>query len=572
MYDKKPKIKLEGFALQGWDEIISFVSAKNNNSTILIIDCYVGIDQNELKANFKKIKHKLFVDTNKLFKSEKKLISLTERYMTTDVLFGNFTHLSLADYFDIGKLTAMRDKIRKTKGTVIIMGVGASLVEKGNIHIFADMPRWEIQQRMRRKEVKAIGIDNRKDAFSLQYKRGYFNDWKMIDKHKRNVYTKVDFWLDSTENNKPKLINRNMFFAGMEKAASSPFRVVPFFDPAPWGGKWMMEVCDLDRSKINFGWCFDCVPEENSLLFSVNNVEFEMPSVNLVYTKSKELLGEPVEARFGKEFPIRFDFLDTMDGGNLSMQVHPTTQFATENFGLTYTQDESYYLIDAKEDAHVFLGVKTGINNTEMLNELEKTQTEKDYIFDAEKYINYIPAKKHDHFLIPAGTIHCSGKNSMVLEISSTPNIFTFKLWDWNRMGLDGKPRPVNITRGKKVIQWNRNTEYVHKQLVNQFTTVAEGNGWREEKTGLHPNEFIETRRHWFSTKVKHQTNNSVNVLNLIEGACVIVESPSNAFQPFIVHYAETFIVPAAVGEYTIRPYGESEGKECATIKAYVRF
>lgn len=54
MYDKKPKIKLEGFALQGWDEIISFVSAKNNNSTILIIDCYVGIDQNELKANFKK--------------------------------------------------------------------------------------------------------------------------------------------------------------------------------------------------------------------------------------------------------------------------------------------------------------------------------------------------------------------------------------------------------------------------------------------------------------------------------------------------------------------------------------
>jgi mannose-6-phosphate isomerase class I len=452
------------------------------------------------------------------------------------------------------------------------MGVGASLVEKGNIHIFADMPRWEIQQRMRRKEVKAIGIDNREDAFSLQYKRGYFNDWKMMDKHKRNVYTKVDFWLDSTENNKPKLINRNTFFAGMEKAASSPFRVVPFFDPAPWGGKWMMEVCDLDRSKINFGWCFDCVPEENSLLLSVNNVEFEMPSVNLVYTKSKELLGEPVEARFGKEFPIRFDFLDTMDGGNLSVQVHPTTQFAIENFGLTYTQDESYYLMDAKEDAHVFLGVKTGVNNIEMLNELEKTQIEKEYIFDVEKYVNCIPAKKHDHFLIPAGTIHCSGKNSMVLEISSTPNIFTFKLWDWNRMGLDGKPRPVNITRGKEVIQWNRNTEYVHKQLVNQFTIVAEGNGWREEKTGLHPTEFIETRRHWFSTQVKHQTNNSVNVLNLVEGACVIVESPSNAFLPFILHYAETFIVPAAVEEYTIRPYGESEGKECATIKAYIKF
>jgi hypothetical protein len=62
-----------------------------------------------------------------------------------------------------------------------------------------------------------------------------------------------------------------------------------------------------------------------------------------------------------------------------------------------------------------------------------------------------------------------------------------------------------------------------------------------------------------------------VNVLNLIEGREIIVESPGGRFEPFIVHYAETFIIPAAVGEYTIRPHGESEGRECATIKAYVR-
>jgi hypothetical protein len=63
-----------------------------------------------------------------------------------------------------------------------------------------------------------------------------------------------------------------------------------------------------------------------------------------------------------------------------------------------------------------------------------------------------------------------------------------------------------------------------------------------------------------------------VNVLNLVEGREAIVESPVNQFEPFVVHYAETFIVPANVKEYTIRPYGESEGKEIATIKAYIRF
>ena len=70
---------------------------------------------------------------------------------------------------------------------------------------------------------------------------------------------------------------------------------------------------------------------------------------------------------------------------------------------------------------------------------------------------------------------------------------------------------------------------------------------------------------------ITHITNATVNVLNLVEGEEAIVESPTGDFDPFIVQYAETFIVPAKVVSYTIRPYGISEGKEIATLKAYVR-
>ena len=193
-------------------------------------------------------------------------------------------------------------------------------------------------------------------------------------------------------------------------------------------------------------------------------------------------------------------------------------------------------------------------------------------VFDTEKYVNKWPAKRHDHYLIPAGTVHCSGAGAMVLEISATPSIFTFKLWDWGRLGLDGLPRPINIGHGSKVIQWERQTEFVRHNLINQVEMIAEGDGWREERTGLHENEFIETRRHWFTDIVPHNTNGGVQVLNVIKGDELIVESPTGAFEPFIVHYAETFIIPACVGEYTIRPYGSSVGKYCGTIKAYVRF
>jgi hypothetical protein len=159
----------------------------------------------------------------------------------------------------------------------------------------------------------------------------------------------------------------------------------------------------------------------------------------------------------------------------------------------------------------------------------------------------------------------------MVREISATPYIFTFKMWDWDRPGLDGKPRPINIDHAEKVIDWSVKSERVSNELVNAIQPISQGDGWREERTGLHRSEFIETRRHWFTKKVFHKNTGGVNVLNLVEGPEAIVESPEFRFEPFIVHYAETFIVPAAAGDYTIGPYGSGNGKKLATIKAYVR-
>jgi len=346
--------------------------------------------------------------------------------------------------------------------------------------------------------------------------------------------------------------------------------VVPFFDPAPWGGQWMKQVCDLDGGKPNYGWCFDCVPEENSLLLRFDQTLFELPSIDLVFDQPRALLGDAVHGRFGDEFPIRFDFLDTMGGGNLSFQVHPLTEYIQQHFGMHYTQDESYYMLDTGADASVYLGLRDDINRQAMMADLKAAQSG-GADFPAEKYANKWPAKKHDHFLIPAGTVHCSGANAMVLEISATPYIFTFKMWDWGRLGLDGKPRPIHLNHGAANIQWDRTTDWVKKNLVNCIKPCLSGDGWREESTGLHEREFIETRRHWFTKIVPHDTHGGVNVLNLVEGEEAIVESLSGGFEPFVVHWAETFIVPAAVGGYTIRPHGASVGCECATMKAFVR-
>jgi hypothetical protein len=158
----------------------------------------------------------------------------------------------------------------------------------------------------------------------------------------------------------------------------------------------------------------------------------------------------------------------------------------------------------------------------------------------------------------------------MVLEISATPYIFTFKLWDWGRLGLDGKPRPINIEHGEKVLDWSRTSGWTKQHLVNQVEYVDQGIGWSEEKTGLHNLQFIETRRHWFTESVTHQTNGTVHVLAVVEGEEVIVESPSSAFEPFITHYGEVFIIPAAIDTYTITPSSKTSKKH-GTLQAFVR-
>ncbi len=578
-YDKTPFIRVDEKSeesVSGWEKIVSRLKKQieelKKPDAVIVINYYPGVNEEEL---FQHLIQPLDItnsfNANNLFKTEAEIKQLTYPDVTDDPVFGYITRLTFKDFFDEKKFRSSQQHLKSIKGLSLVFGYAASLlVSTPSLLIYADMPRWELQLRYRRKEVNNIGLNNKGEKPSLQYKRGFFVDWRVADKLKKETIAQWDYVLDTTKSLFPVMVSGNAYRSALQKTIQQPFRIVPFFDPGPWGGQWMKEVCDLDRKTINYAWCFDCVPEENSLLLKFGDIIFETPSINLVFYQSKQLLGEAVQARFGDEFPIRFDFLDTMEGGNLSLQVHPTTEYAQEHFGMHYTQDESYYILAAKEDSCVYLGLKTDTNPELMVAELEEAQG-KAIDFNVEKHVAKWPVKKHDHILIPAGTVHCSGANSMVLEISATPYIFTFKLWDWGRMDLDGKPRPIMINHGKNVIDWSRTEEWVNKNLINTVEKVAEGEGWIEEKTGLHEREFIETRRHWFSKPVYHIANGSVNVFNLIEGKEAIIESPKGKFNPFVIHYAETFIIPASIEEYTISPYGESEGQLIGTIKAFVR-
>jgi mannose-6-phosphate isomerase class I len=583
-YDQAPFVAVpggEGACVAGWEAIgrrlRDAIHARGPAHPVVVVECYPGVAEAEVAdALQRELQPVLTLHARQALRSEAEIDALCRPFLGgDDPVFGYLSPLTMPQFFDAGLLQARtRELAAAPPGLVLVVGVGARLIAQGDWLVYADLARWEIQQRQRRGEIGNLGAHNAAQAAGLKYKRAFFVDWRVADRWKKPLLRRADFFLDTTLRREPKLAEGNAVRRGFSEATRRPFRVVPFFDPGPWGGQWLKEVCDLDRASVNYAWGFDCVPEENSLRLGFGSLRFELPALDLVFDQPRALLGEPVHARFGDEFPIRFDFLDTMGGGNLSFQVHPLTEYIQQHFGMHYTQDESYYLLEAAPDASVYLGLREGVDPAAMARALAEAQ-QGGAPFDALRFAEKWPARKHDHFLIPAGTAHCSGANSMVLEISATPYIFTFKLWDWGRLGLDGRPRPIHLEHGLASLQWDRTTEWTRRELINRFEPRARGDGWREERTGLHEREFIETRRHWFSQAVPHDTGGmargGVNVLNLVEGDAAFVESPDGAFEPFVVHYAETFIVPAAVGRYTLRPHEATPGQEHATVKASVR-
>lgn len=572
-YDKRPAVTIsadEGDCARGWAEIISRLRS-NPSVRRIAIECYPGVFVDPfLEKLVSHLNPELVLDASASMLSPQEVEARFASMLGSDPVFACMEAHDLDEFFDPALVQLARHEAALVQGRIVAIGTGATIVLPDyELLVYVDVARWEIQQRQRRGQVPNLGLENAGDPAGQLYKRAFFLDWRAADRRKGELYNRVDYWIDGNASDSPGMVSGATLRDALEQVSRRPFRVVPFFDPGPWGGQWMRRKFDLPDGPKNYAWCFDCVPEENSLILRFGSREFELPALTLVHQQADNLLGGNILNLFGAEFPIRFDFLDTIEGGNLSLQVHPVRAYIQEQFAMPYTQDESYYLLDAAPDATVYLGLREGIDKNAMASDLREAQ-KGGKSFPAEQYVNKWPARKHSHFLIPAGTIHCSGRNSIVLEISATPYIFTFKLWDWGRMGLNGLPRPIHLDHGLRNIQWCRTTNWVRENLIDREEQVAAGEGWREERTGLHALEFIETRRHWFTQPVSHDTQGNLNVLNLVEGGEAIVESPTGAFPPMTIHYAETFIVPASVGPYTIRPAKPSD-RPLATIKAYVR-
>jgi mannose-6-phosphate isomerase class I len=352
---------------------------------------------------------------------------------------------------------------------------------------------------------------------------------------------------------------------GLDAMSRNFFRVRPWFEPGAWGGRWMLDHIDgLNPDVPNLAWSFELMVLENGLMFESDGYRLEVSFDFLMYNNYQEVLGD-CAGRFKYDFPIRFDFLDTFDGGNLSVQCHPRPEYIREKFGMPFTQDETYYIVDCQNNPVVYLGFQDGIDSKEFHEALLRSQDNNEPM-DIENYVQKHPAAKHDLFLIPNGTIHASGKDNLVLEISSAPYLFTFKMYDWVRLDLNGKPRPINIEHGMNNLYFERQGKRVHEELICKPYIMELTDDYTLEHLPTHPAHFYDIHRYTFDRKIAVETGDKCHVLMLVEGSSVMLETAGGMRQRF--NCAETFVIPATAQSYRIH----NEGREKAIIlKSFVK-
>lgn len=473
-----------------------------------------------------------------------------------DPLFGTRFTGSLHDFYDADKLAALRPT--PSAGLNVLYGCGAALAGWAGLLVYVEVPKNEIQFRFRAGSVSNLGA-SRPGEPKAAYKRCYFVDWVAANAHKAALVSRVDWVVDAQRPAEPALLAGDDLRAALAQMAHSYFRVRPWFEPGPWGGQWIKaRIPGLTPNVPNYAWSFELIVPENGLLLESDGCLLEVAFDWLMFAEHKAVLGEAAEA-FGYEFPVRFDFLDTVDGGNLSVQCHPRPDYIRRHFGETFTQDETYYILDCVPGARTYLGFQAGQDPAEFRQALEHSAATTTPV-DIDRFVVSVPTQKHDLLLIPSGTIHGSGAGNLVLEISATPYIFTFKLYDWLRLDLEGKPRPLNLARAFENLNFDLSGQRVSDELISKPRTHSEGPDWRIVHCPTHREHFYDVHRLEFDRQMEVSTAGSCHILSLVGGREVVLETAHGQRQRF--SYAETFVVPAAAERYRL----VSEGGEAVKV------
>lgn len=478
--------------------------------------------------------------------------------------FATLANGSLVDLLDPVAIQALSSEDPGTPGVRLLLGPGAALCQP-DVLWWADLPK--------RYAEAAVSSGNGRNLAAppgvpATTRRLFYVDWPLLDRHRDESAQRIDRWVDTQDPRCPTSVDGDALRVTCAQLARRPFRTRPTFNSTPWGGHWAQRELNHNTDAANTALGYELIAPESGVLLGDRPEEVvEVPFQLLVALAPDDVLGTVVHEAFGTSFPIRFDYLDTVGGGNLSVHCHPQGDYMRTVFGWPYTQHETYYVMVGSPGSRVFLGLREGRSVAEFQRRAHHADVDATH-FDIEEFVQTFSAVPHQLYLVPAGTPHGSSTGNVVLEVSATPYLYSLRFYDWLRRDGGNRQRPVHVEHAFRNLDPSRVGAAVSEQLVQAPRTLHEGPGWCEELLGFLPEMFFEVRRVAVEpgAGAEQHTVGRFHVLTVVDGGPAVVETAAG--DRHALSYAETLAVPAAVGAYGVRNRGSAPLR---LVKALVR-
>lgn len=451
----------------------------------------------------------------------------------------------LKDFFDNGE------------GLFLFYGNGALIQAFRpyfSLSVYVDMTQKRTILNIRSGKCGNIGIRER-STYNTMLRHSYYVDFEASFPLRQEVVRDdiVRYYLTGDHPDQIQMIDVPRLKHLFSTMVTYPLRCRPVYLEGVWGGYYVQHLRNLPKEMKNCAWVFDLIPMEVSIVADLGKFQLEFPFYFFVQIIGPALMGEKVAEKFHGYFPIRFNYDDTYhSSGNMSVQVHPDRAYLKEHNDELGRQDESYYIVVAGQEAKTYCGFTNDFNKDEFLSCVKRA--EKDKIpFDHDAYVNSVPSKPGMQFLLPAGTIHASGRNQVILEIGSlTIGSYTYKMYDYLRRDLDGNPRPIHSYHGERVLDYSRTRDWVFAHLVQKPRILRETEDFTETIVGQHDLLYFSLRNVRFEKRYTDETTDRFHVLVLVEGEHCMIRSLTDPDKFFLQDYLEMVIVPAGFGPYEV--------------------
>ena len=486
------------------------------------------------------------------------------------LLYGSIYRGGYQGLLDEGRTAEFRASLpgKRNAGKIVaVFGYGCLIPELRDLYdvkCYFDLTPKTSMLRIRAGEYSNIGKE-RPDAINRVIRRCYYCDFEMAVQNRKELWRNnvPDWYFTDNDRSKLQMMPFGSFADICAQLVKYPFRAKPCYLEGVWGGTYMKKLRNLPKEMRNAAWVFDFIPMEVSVVVEAGKELLDINYCSFVHKEGLNLMGEDCVKHFEGYFPIRFNWDDSYHStGNMSIQCHSGGKYNIENYNEFGRQDESYYVCVTGHEAKTFIGFRDDADIPQFFKDIEAADTEHKPV-DYMKYVSYEESKPGLQVMLPAGTIHSSGRNQVILEIGSlTIGSYTYKMYDYLRLDFDGKQRPIHTRLGELNVRQDRRTSVIHdpsstEYIVQQPRLDKEGDGWKEYILGENPQMYISLRRLEFEKKCEQNTNGDrFHVLALVDGENVRVRSVKHPERYFDMQYLDIVCVPADMGKYVIENLG----------------